>query len=325
MNQAIEFREIITLNALGVPVRGTYHRPLDGTTGSRLETVAQGQIGVLFLNSLFLPRTATGDSAVYWAESFAERGYPSFRIDLPGLGDTYAPLNTGLLDFINAGGYESIISAEINEIVERFGLSGIVIVGHCAGSVSALFAAAANKNCKGVVLLDPYFFLPQQLKQSQAWKRLVRWASKNRFGGTLSNLYDRLKDLRLSLRPDAPPRNANFPLLHRWKDIATRGTPILVFKAPGRKTAGTKPRVGEFDYLKYLLGIAGGRSDVTVQVIEGTDHSFANRAGRTAVRQHVELWLRDHFSSTPRSNPARALQSEPNHNRVNYETHAPCL
>jgi pimeloyl-ACP methyl ester carboxylesterase len=325
MNKAIEFREIITLNGLGVPVRGTYHRPLDGATGSRPETTEQGRIGVLFLNSLFLPRTATGDSAVYWAESFAECGYPSFRIDLPGLGDTYAPLNTALLDFINAGGYESIISAKINEIVERFCLSGIVIVGHCAGSVSALFAAVASKQCKGVILLDPYFFLPQQLKQSQAWKRLVRWASESRFGGTLSNLYDFLKGLRLSLRPDAPPGNANFPLLHRWKDIATRGTPILLFKAPGRKTAGTKPRVGEFDYLKYLLGIAGRRSDVTVQVIEGTDHSFANRVGRMAVRQHVELWLKDHFSSTQRNSPARALQSERINNRVDDETHASFL
>jgi hypothetical protein len=31
-----------------------------------------------FFNSLTLPRTATGDSSVYWADSFAKFGYPSY-------------------------------------------------------------------------------------------------------------------------------------------------------------------------------------------------------------------------------------------------------
>ena len=49
--------------------------------------------------------------------------------------------------------------------------------------------------------------------------------------------------------------------------------------------------MGEFDYLKYVLKLAGRKSQVVVQSIEGTDHSFANRLGRAAVRQHAERWL----------------------------------
>ncbi len=74
--------------------------------------------------------------------------------------------------------------------------------------------------------------------------------------------------------------NANFGLLNRWKDVASTGLPILFLKAPARKASGTKPRVGEFDYLKYVLGLAGRNSKVVVELIEGTDHSFANRLGR---------------------------------------------
>ena len=123
---------------------------------------ARGQpnrIGVVFLNHGFLPRTAPGDSAVYWADSFASCGYPSFRFDLPGLGDSDGDVPAQMLDFINAGGYAPVLSATVKELVERFNLSGIVIMGHCAGAVTALYtAAAATKECKGLVLTGSVLF-----------------------------------------------------------------------------------------------------------------------------------------------------------------------
>ena len=66
--------------------------------------------------------------------------------------------------------------------------------------------------------------------------------------------------------------------------MATTGMPILILKAPGLKAVGKKPRVGQFDYLKYVTKLAGSKSQVTIELIEGTDHSFANRVGRAAVR-----------------------------------------
>jgi pimeloyl-ACP methyl ester carboxylesterase len=310
MNAAVESRELITLDGLGVPLRGTYHKPQDA-----LGIPDRNRIGVVFLNSLFLPRTAAGDSAVYWAEAFAALGYPSFRLDLPGLGDTDAPLNTALQDFINAGGYESIASAKVKELVERFGLTGVVIIGHCAGAISAVYAAAVATECKGLVLMDPYFFLPQRMRQSRVWKRLGRWAAGNSFGAALSNIYDWLKDVRLALRGKRPPENANACLLRRWEEVASRGLPILLLKAPGRKTPGMKPRVGEFDYLEYIQRLAYGKTEVVIQLIEGTDHSFANRVGRAAVRQHIENWLTTYFpiasieDSTPNAYHSQASKS----------------
>lgn len=327
MNEAIKTRELITLSGQSAPIQGTYHKPEDAKDGLGADGFARKRVGVLFVNSLFLPRTATGDSSVYWAESFANRGYPTFRVDLPGLGDSDAPLNTALLDFINAGGYESIAGGIVDELVARFVLSGMVIVGHCAGSVTALFGASASKQCRGVVLLDPYFFLPQQLKKSKAWKRLVRWGSESRFGGFLSNLYDRIKKIGLTVRGSRPPGNANVPLLKRWKEIAaTRELPVLLFKAPGRKTAGTKPRTGEFDYLQHILTVAGRRSRVTVQLIDGTDHSFANRIGRAAVRQHAEHWLCENFPIVRREDSERAdALAEARDQSVARENQAVCL
>jgi pimeloyl-ACP methyl ester carboxylesterase len=295
MKLVTERRELVTLDGLGVLLRGTFHKPRAGDSACQPGGKPVKPIGVVFLNSLSLPRAASGDSAVYWADSFADSGYPSFRFDLPGLGDTAGEIPVELLNFINAGKYGSITAAKMKELVTRFQLSGVVLVGHCAGAVSAIFAAAeCTAECKGLVLLDPYFHLPQAVRP-RLRRGLSDWALKSRFGGILSNVFDRLRDIRLYLRRNSPPQNANSPLLHCWKQLASTGLPVLLIKAPARKSQGTKPRVGEFDYLKYILELAGSRGQVAVELIEGTDHSFANRAGRVAIRQRTEVWLRSHL------------------------------
>ena len=130
MKGAIETREVIAVVVGGVCLRGTYHRPHQERSGSGAGLAEKNRTGVLFLNPGFLPRAAIGDSAVGWADSFAQCGYPSFRFDLPGLGDSDGEPPAELLDFINAGGYAAILSATVKEVAERFSLSGMVIVGH---------------------------------------------------------------------------------------------------------------------------------------------------------------------------------------------------
>ena len=323
MDQAIEGRELVTLNGLGVLLRGTFHKP-HGCNHAESKVDKQKPIGFLFLNSLSLPRAATGDSAVYWAESLAGRGYPSFRFDLPGLGDTAGDIPNELLNFINAGGYARIAGAKVKELVERFGLSGVVIVGHCAGTVSAIYAAAACMfECRGLVLLDPYFHVPQAIRPAVR-RGLSDWAMRSKTGRILSNLYDRTKKIRLLVRRNAPPRNANLPLLNRWREVASTGLPILIIKAPSRKATGTGPRVGEFDYLKHVLNLAGRKSQVIVELVEGTDHSFANRMGRVGVQQYIEKWLGNYLPL--RENiPVNVLLPEADADQSYNRDHVDCL
>jgi pimeloyl-ACP methyl ester carboxylesterase len=265
--------------------------------------VAGNRTGIVFVNSLSLPRSATGDSAVYWAESYALRGYPSFRLDLPGLGDSDGDIPADLLGFINTGGYTELISAAITQLVERFGMSGVVVVGHCAGAATAIYGAAANKVCKGLILLDPYFYLVQ-IVRPKIRDEISDLVSKSGLGGIIRKVYDSLRQVRLLLRRNAPPGNANFPLLACWKHLASAGLPILIMNALGRDSFGTKSRMGEFDYLQYVLKLAGRRGQVTIKPIGGTDHSFANRVGRATVREHSENWLNDHFPLKQHEEPS---------------------
>jgi pimeloyl-ACP methyl ester carboxylesterase len=249
---------------------------------------------VLFLNGFLATRASDGDAFVYLANSLAKHGYPCFRLDLPGYGDSEGDPPEEWLNFIDHGGYASIASAKIKELVKRFNLSKVIIAGHCAGAVSAIYTAAAGRECGGLVLLDPYFHL-QQADRSKIRQQLNLWALRSRLGRFLSNIFDHLKEIRLLFRGNSPPENANVPLLRCWKELASSGLPILILKAPVRKIPGMKPRLGEFDYLKYALRLADGRNLVVVKVTDGANHSFANRLGRDAVRLYTEQWLDEYF------------------------------
>ena len=281
MKEAIETRELIVLDGLDVTIRGTYHKTCEDCSSAQPKLIERGRIGVLFLNPPSPTRAAQGDSAVYWADSFAERGYPSFRIDLPGFGDSEGDSPTELLDSNNQRGYASIASVKIRELVTRFNLAGVVIVDQCSSGVSALYAAASCPECKGLVLMDPRFDQPRI-------EPLIRQHSSDRASQNCrrfsSNIFASVKGTTLSCGR-ASPENAN-PRLRRLKEVASTGLPILIFK-----TLSRMPKVCEFDYSKYVVGLAGRKSQVVINMLDGADRSFASRLNRVTIRLHTEQWL----------------------------------
>jgi pimeloyl-ACP methyl ester carboxylesterase len=291
----IQGRELLSLEVLDYTVQGTCHFPQDASPDVHGAVANHKGTGILLLSGLLAPRAGLGDSLVYWADSLAKGGYPCFRFDLPGTCDSSGAPPAELTNFVNAGSYEAATVEIIKQIRLRYDLESMVLIGHCSGAVTSLFAASSCDGCRGLVLLEPYFHLfpPVATKNRAA---LSEWAASNRLGGILSNIFDRLKELRLRLRRSELPGNANLPLIKRWKNLASAGLPILVLKVPAVKAAGAKPRLGEFDYLTYVAGIGGSRRRIDIRVVEGTTHSFANRAGRTAVLGNTEAWLGEYFS-----------------------------
>jgi pimeloyl-ACP methyl ester carboxylesterase len=223
-------------------------------------------------------------------------------LDLPGLGDSDGVIPADMLEFVNRGGYSPVLSATLKELVERFSLSGVIIVGLCAGAVSALYAAAISRQCRGLVLLDPYFHLPQG--RTKLREELSAWAARSALGTLMSNILDRLKHLGTLLRGNRLPKNANLPLLRCVAQLASAGMPVLMMKAPAVKAPGLKPRAGQFDYLSYVQKLSCRRSRIVVEFIEGTNHSFADAIGRVKVRRHTERWLNAHFPKTKREQAA---------------------
>lgn len=293
VNSATETREVISILCDGLSLRGTYHKPPDFKSGLQAVSNENRRTGLLFLNAGFLPRSASGDSAAYWADWFATCGYPCFRMDLPGLGDSDGDIPPDMIDFANDGGYAPIISAAVKELTGRFRLKEMVIVGHCLGAVSALYAAAISRECRGLILMDPYFHLP--VARTKIHQGLSSWTKKHSAGKYIGSAFDFLKQCRLLVRGNNLPPNANRPLLRCYMQLLKARMPILILKAPGFKTVGSKPRPGEFDYLHYIQELSRHSGLVAVKFVEGTSHTFANRTGREAVRQHGEKWLNVRF------------------------------
>ena len=289
----LETRQLITLGADGILVRATYHGVPRETTGS---TSPDKRIGILFLNPLSTPRSLIGDAAVYWASSFAAQGYPSLRIDLPGLGDSYGEVAKDLLTFINNGGYAAIAAAKVKEFSDRFGLAGVVIYGHCAAGTTAIYAASACKACKGLIITDPYFNTANMLTPKLN-AGMVHWARRTKVGEVLRVAYARLREARTKRGNATLPGNANVKLVTHWKQLVSSGLPILVCKStePAADLGSSKLRAGMFDYLEHITSFAGHSSRLSLRTIEGTNHSFADRVGRAAIREHAEAWLHKHF------------------------------
>ena len=284
VKQAMPGRELYTFECQGVFLHGTYHLPPPGSP-------EPSHTGILILPGFPMPRSGHGDAAVCWADACAALGYPAFRIDLPGLGDSQGNLPAELLAYTATGGYQDVAAEAIRQIVKQYQLTGLVILGQCAGAVSAIFAAALARECRGLILLDPPFHLPPPHRPNKVKLALSYWATRNRIGGLLSNLYDQLRRLRLRMRNGALPENANIPLLKRWKSLTSAGLPILLLTAPVPKAEGAEARVGRFDYLTHILNLAGEESRVSSRLIPGANHSFSNILSKEAVPQQIAKWM----------------------------------
>jgi len=308
---SIEARAIISVRAAGgLRIRGTYHPTRDPDE--------KNHTGVLFVSAGVAPRAAPGDSAVYWADSLARLGYPCFRFDLPGLGDSDGDLSAKEIDFdslVNDGVFGPVISSVASQLAERFHLRGVVVIGHCAGAVTALYAAAANSRITGLMLLDPYFNVqqvsPAQNALVRSQMRIVGKLLPDRPGKSLvrnsvvsfmRKVYYRLTPLRRIVRPKKLPAAANLPLVECWKQLASSGLPMLVLRSPF-----STPKLGEFDYIRDLYSVSDSRCKVRVELIEGATHAFAERRTKTQVLKYAEPWLRDCF---PQERAAEKLTTE---------------
>jgi pimeloyl-ACP methyl ester carboxylesterase len=291
MTRSTATRELFTLTAGSAIIPGTHHK-------------CAGQVnptGVLMFNTGFLPRSSDADSGVYWADCFAQSGYPAFRVDLPGLGDAAGQIPQPLLEFINDGGYSPVLSAVVRELTVRYKLGGMVLMGHCAGAVTATYTAALTPECRGLILTDPYFHLEHEKADLVvAVKDWVMWGPMAKI---TRHLYHALRSFYLLAKrfpttgagSGSLPPNANLPMLRGCKQFLSNGLPILVLQSPRWSATTAKGGHGQFDYLGHVQSSVGSGARMSVVSLEGIDHSFANSAARKAVLENTGQWLKQYF------------------------------
>lgn len=87
---------------------------------------------------------------VLWARKFAAQGFPVFRFDFRGMGDSYG-------QYV---GYENA-EGDIRAAIDRFyqecpSLKGVVLWGECNACSASLFYAYKDQRVLGIVMLNPW-------------------------------------------------------------------------------------------------------------------------------------------------------------------------
>lgn len=296
-------REPLTIEQDGLLLHGTAHRG-----GAECET------GVLFLNSGSLPRSSRGDLYAQMADALGEKGFPCFRVDLPGLGDSQgdAPQEyVGFYKLVQEGEYADCVIKLARELRRRYGLSGLVLLGICGGAQTSVFAAAREQSAgvAGLALLDMPFFLYQDSKPrvdkrtSRALgnriilsvltikARMRDWVLSQKWEPTATAIHNRLKRLTRRTKSGSLPTNTNHALIQDLCSLLNRGVPALLVTAHP-----PIPEPPSYDYVGHLAGrAAGGLKHVK---IHGTTHSFVENEGAVAVLEAVSSWLGESVRAT---------------------------
>ncbi|WP_163997500.1 alpha/beta fold hydrolase [Pyxidicoccus caerfyrddinensis] len=307
-------RELFQLDVKGHRLWGTYHPAA---------AAKPGRVGFLFLNPGHVPRSGHGGLSARAADRLAAQGFPCFRVDLPGLGDSDGPLpdtTAELYQLVCGGGFVEVAEAIHAELLKRHGLDGLVMGGLCGAATTSLYLAdRAPEGVAGVFLFEPEFYLSEQEAanadgetpledaEKRTWRSrlpLRRVTSKvfSYWGWmrmlTRENEYARLfryvpfpRQLLLDWLMDwgRLPAVANVPLVRAWQRVVQRGVPVLVITAEG------KLRDVFFDRIHRAAF-----SDLKVAMLErlrlrGTNHIFTTGGAIDACIGHLSRWAGEHF------------------------------
>ncbi len=308
-------RRAVQLTIAAGRLFGTYHeRPDNG-----YEPAARP--GLVLMGFGQQPRSWVGDLGAAIADRVALAGYPAFRFDMPGLGDSPGDLPVHLEVLwrdIQTGSHQAWLNALCHKLENEYALNGVVVGGFCGGAVTALFSTSdANLRLRGLLLLEPEFALTntdatgslpvtgnqlsthdylqcrenllKRLVSPAAWGHLLTGHIDRRFWSTLwKSACGRLSS-RFSGK-DKLPVETNHHLLEAWQLARKRSIPTLVV------SVGTATRAAYYKAYGLAPGRDQPRSRLRWIEVPRTTHALLAGGAKEAVCGHVVQWFERSFA-----------------------------
>jgi alpha-beta hydrolase superfamily lysophospholipase len=158
-------RSVVRVQAGGVSLVGTAHHVAgpDGVRGMR-------RVAFVLLNAGRAPRAGNSDLSSLLADHLAELDFPTFRIDLPGLGDSPGPApEEDFFQRVLNGRNDAATDERVRSLCQTDDLDGVVLGGRCAGAGTSLpVASEGASGTLGVLLLEPNFRVTVQVDTTVA-------------------------------------------------------------------------------------------------------------------------------------------------------------
>lgn len=252
---------------------------------------------VVYLTAGLLHRVGPNRLHVELARELAAVGYPGFRFDMTGIGDSAAlrSLPSGL------DRYAEDIREALDFLAAEHGSRTFVLAGLCSGADYAHIGAVADERVVGAVLLDGYGY---PTRESRVRHYAPKLADPRKVAGFLVRRARRhiTRDGVKSGEPvdvfarELPPRD---DVARDLAGLARRGV-RMYFVYSGGQT-----------YVNYRGQLRDMFPDIDtssfhVDYLPHTDHTFMLGADRTEVRDRIRAWLGRELPGEVRAEPAPA-------------------
>lgn len=279
-------------------MRETAH--LFGSHGGLAGVLCEPAVGVepdtpavLFSNVGLNHRVGPSRSWVELARTLAQRGFPSLRFDLSGLGDSEsrrdAPIDseraardlTEALDFLQTRG-----------VARRF-----VLIANCSGVDSLHAVACRDERVAGAVYIDGYAYR----NSGYRWRRAVlRWIEPGRWRRWLLHR----REYRAGLggaREQDQLWTRDIPTRERFgADLAT-----LVKRGVGLLFVFTGGFDLHYNYRRQFHDTFGHRGAIEVEFYPRFDHLLSLAVERAAVGRRLCEWMERVFPPGPQGRRVR--------------------
>ena len=309
----IESQPVVFCNREGSRLFGMYHAPSESRTRD---------VAVVLLSPGVKARIAPHRLYVRMANDLAERGWPVFRFDFFGLGDSegelYEKTHSEIHAKIQIGQYVADAQSAMDWLEsEQVGRGGFVLAGLCGGAITGLLAST-DERVKGllafgipVMLDDPSvnareFISTGQLnrlrrgylkriRDPHAWLRLLSFRSDYR--SLIRSLFRRRKSKSNGQGDNPAVSNRNPLFAPAMLQMLEKGIPACCI-------FGGNDRL-YFEFNEQFLGLMGEKlspisENLTVYSIDGSNHIFAWREWEREAMDVSLDWLQRRFGAEAR-------------------------